>query len=126
MFLKIRGILGKTYIHLIRICCVLKTLKTATRALIGVTDSNLNEITNKFANIVKEICQNINYREFIIDEQTAIRAITCIEYFNKHKLILSGYQFAPNSSFSEIFKVILSQMNIKTTATVFSPQIDFL
>jgi hypothetical protein len=93
----------------------------------GIKDSNKHEITDNFASKVQTICKQLllSPSNFIIDEDTAIRAIYCIEYFNKHKLLLSGYQFSPNSSFSEIFKVILAQNNNKKTE-IFSPNIGLL
>ena len=108
-------------IHCTRDCMALKAFEVAVEKLYGLEcakSDNPNETLEKY-------CRAISSRPdpslFLIDTDQLARAVNLTEYFNKHKVILAGYDIDPDMSFEGFVKTMIDQKKNRVRPTgVFS------
>jgi hypothetical protein len=84
----ISALLGKSTSQLLRLAGIINDFYEAFDYVNKVAKQKLN-LTQDFAEDVEEYLKEVN--SFEISEQSMIRGYNLLEYFNKTKLILSGY-----------------------------------
>ena len=73
-----------------RFSVILKALKTSFHYLKDHKCSS-KELTTELENICKSKMYSLNAEDFIIESQVLNEAIYLVDYFNRHKVTLSGY-----------------------------------
>lgn len=97
-------------------CVIIKALDVATAILSDLTDSNEDEITERFTREANLAAMNITAHYFVVDLDTLKRGLSLIGYFNLNKLILSSYNLEPTMTMADVFeKIIGSKKKLSIT-----------
>lgn len=91
----ISGLLGKTFILLIRISAVYKAIEVAYKQLSNVRNANFDQLTSDFALKCNSIVTSLEPGSFVKEKSIAIQAKSFVDYCNMNKLILCSYAVDP-------------------------------
>jgi hypothetical protein len=74
-----------------KLSVILKALKTSFDKLKAHYCSFEKKLTIELENICKDIMNSLSDQDFIINEEIFIQALNLVDYFNRHKIALAGY-----------------------------------
>ena len=85
---------GKYSTLLLRLTAILQAIKNAFKLLSDIKTASNKTLTNEFQHELKDTISKFPENLYIIDKKVVQQANIIMEYFFKHKLILSGYDFS--------------------------------
>ena len=87
------ALFGKYPVQLLRLTAILQALKNSFTILKNIKNAFNKTITKELENDIISSISNYKSDLFLIDDSIALQANNLLQYFMKHKLILSGYNF---------------------------------
>ena len=84
---------GKYLVQLLRSTAILQALKNSFTILKNIKNAFNKTITKELENDIISSISNYKSDLYLIDDSIVLQANTLLQYFMKHKLILSGYNF---------------------------------
>jgi hypothetical protein len=102
------AMMGKNATQLSRLCMMIQALTYACEVLVGQIDANSEDLTNDFVTAATILANNAPNEAFVINEDIMQRCVKLNNYFNMHKMVLSGYAVDPTGTYEAAIEKILS------------------